>query len=92
MRKPQLKDELTDVGVAEGVLRVRQGARAALREPRELQAAEHEQQAEQVLLQHGLHVSKVGCAEQFNRVNSGPEAAASPLHPFCSRRERRTLL
>lgn len=48
---------LTDVGVAEGVLRMRQGARATLRHPDDLQAAEDEQQADQ-LLAHGLHSAR----------------------------------
>lgn len=58
---------------------MREGARAALGEPRKLQAAEHEQQADQVLLEHGLHVSKVplcvrlGCGEGFKRTNSGSD-------------------
>lgn len=41
---------LTYVGVAEGVLRVRQSARAALRQLVNVQAAEDEQQADQVLV------------------------------------------
>lgn len=41
---------LTDVGVAVGVLRVRQSARAALRQLVNLQAAEDKQQADQVLV------------------------------------------
>lgn len=48
---------LTYVGVAERVLGVRQGARTALRQPVNVQAAEDEQQADQVLAQrpHRLH-------------------------------------
>lgn len=42
---------LTYVGVAERVLGVRQGARTALRQPVNVQAAEDEQQADQVLAQ-----------------------------------------
>lgn len=48
------KTALTYVGVAECVLRVRQSARAALRQPVNVQAAEDEQQADQVLAQR-LH-------------------------------------
>lgn len=41
---------LTYVGVAEGVLRVRQSARAALRQLLNVQAAEDQKQADQVLV------------------------------------------
>lgn len=45
---------LTYLGVAEGVLRMPRGARTALRQLVNVQAAEDEQQADEVLV-HGLH-------------------------------------
>lgn len=47
---------LTYIRVAEGVLRVRQSARAALGQMVKVQAAEDEQQADQ-LLGHWIHLS-----------------------------------
>lgn len=70
---------LTYVGVAEGVLRVRQSARTALRQLN-VQAAEDKQQADQVLV-HWLHFSKL-CpllfAAGINRMESSWIRSESP--------------
>lgn len=49
---------LTYIRVAEGVLRVRQSARAALGQLVNVQAAEDDQQADQVLV-HWIHLSRL---------------------------------
>lgn len=71
---------LTYVGVAEGVLRVRQSARTALRQLLNVQAAEDKQQADQVLVQW-LHFSKL-CpllsAAGINRMESSWIRSESP--------------